>query len=164
MKKPFGYIPINTGRWQSSKDGYGGAQDGAWFNIYFMEAAFDPSDLPPNTYGKLIVEFKDDRYHNELRDQKIKNPQLGKVGVRLAYQPTNGRWVAFKGSEVYSKPTKDYRNPRWLMGKSEWFPMPNEIEPYPAFDGVGLLWVQGMQEEGSLCEVAMVTLVLAVEE
>jgi len=159
MKKVFSHININTGRWLHAEK----IDDGKWHNIYFMEAAFDLSDLPPNTYGKLLVEFKDDKYYVEFVGEKP-NPQVGKVGVRLAFQPTYGIWVPFEGSEVYSKSTKEYKNPRWLMGKSKWFKIPTDIEPYEPFDGIGLLWVQGMQEKGSDCAVAMVTLVLAVEE
>ena len=152
--KIFAYIPINLGRWQHAKPGgHGGTQEKKWHNMYFMEAAIDLSDLPDNTHGKLLVEFKDDRWEIEH--------VLGRVGVRLAYQPRPGKWLPFRGSEVYTE-----GGHRWIMGKSRWFefkptPRPEYYEP---FDGVGLLWIQGMQQVDSDCVVAFVNIALGVPE
>jgi len=163
LKRIIGFIPMNIHRWEHVPgEGYGGIHDEKWVNMYFWEACFDFHDLPPNAYAKLLVEFKNDRW--ELMRQEGKNwteedLEGHIIGVRLVYQPKPGLWVALAGSEIYYEGAA-----RWMLKKSDWFKLPNETEFYEPFEGVSLLWLQGMKTEGSDCAIAIANIVLAVED
>ena len=122
MKRIIVHIPINFGHWgHAGKEGYGGTDgkfDGKWVNMYFWEVAMDLTDLPENTFGKLVVDFKDDRYHQELKEGR-KKPQIGKIVVRLAYQPTDGKWYIFVVADmgppgIASAPVTFVSFPWWI--------------------------------------------------
>jgi len=145
MKKVIAYIPINLGHWQGiDKNSYGGAIDGVWHNMYFVEQVIDWSDLPKNSFGKLMAELKN--------GSKDLGSQRGRIGIRLAYQQKRGEWIPLEGSEIYSMGGK-----RWELKQSDWFKLPTHVK------GVSCLWIQGMEEEGSSCQIALVNLVIAEE-
>lgn len=145
-RKVLAYIPINLGGWKClEKTAYGGPRDKVWFNLYFLEQVINWKDLPPNCVAKLMVEFKDGI--REFGKQKGE----GKVGVRLAIQQKRNQWIPIKGSEIFSDGGE-----RWQLGESDWFKLPRR-------KGLWLIWIQGMQTEGSRCCVALANIVIAEE-
>ena len=167
MKKMYASMELNPHRWEHGgkrAGGYGGPQkdmlgdnNREWFNMYFWEFPFDFRDLRPNTYCKMNVEIKDDKYHAFLAGKETE--EKGDVGLRLAYQPKPGLWIPIEGSEIFHE-----GGVRWHLARSKWFRMPNKSSTdYQPFDNVVLLWIQGYHEEGSNLGVAMVNLIFAEE-
>ena len=135
MKRIIGYVTINAGSWRNAP------KKNTWNNMYFFEQLIDWSDLPQNSYGKLMAEVSN----------ALVRKSNARIGVRLAYQQKVAKWIPIEGSEAYGEGDK-----RWELVSSDWFKLPTD-------SGVSCLWLQGMAEEGAICSVALVNLAIAEE-
>ena len=149
MKYKFiGCVPVNLGNWKTIDPTTGWDRGDGWREIYFHEATFDWSWLPPNSYGRFIMEMK-----NMDRESGYANKV---IEFQLAWCKTPGEIKANKDEHFIHLDGAYFKEDKfksWELYETDYFPLPTHHGPI-------LLYLMTRGEEETRPSVAMWTLAL----
>ena len=132
-------IPVNPGRWVAIDNKHGFDRGEGFRELYFVEAVIDWSWFPPNSYGKMYIEMKND------------NRKGGKIEAQLAWVKAVRDGGAGNFNRIEGALAKERNFKPWELYETDYFKL-------PTWKGPVLLYLMGRTDDQSRLAVAMFTL------
>lgn len=146
--KLIGCVPVNLGNWKTINPTAGIDRGDGWRELYFNEATFNWGWLPPDSYGKFIMEMKNMNRESGRRGDIIEF-QLAWVKRPEEIKKNKGEhFIHLEGAYF-----KEDKFKPWELYETNYFSL-------PTYKGPILLYLMARGAPDSKPSVAMWTLAL----